>query len=318
MSEEEQKNSGGWISTILEGGLPQIIAGPAGKALSRLIGATIEIPASYVDGVAQGVKDKTAARSIISKAIAEKSAQIAVENPEIMERAVESLLASQYRKQKNKDEIAKLVIEDLNETPPPSDSDGPSEDWMNKFERYAEDASSDELRTMYAKLLAGEIRKERSVSAATLHFVSLLDGDVAELIEQTLPYVANDGLFFSELLNPKMGHVEMTVLEQSGFWTMNSSYTINYPKDGKWIFIAKDDLGCYSEAPPGHEVVFRTCIVSKAGRDLARVINREFDIDAFGKLILTKGSIKVIAGKVVNNGNRYGISNPYEIQRDPS
>ena len=69
-----------------------------------------------------------------------------------------SFLKRQFRAQTNKEEIAKIVVEELKSAPPNQDSEGPSDDWLNKFERYAEDASSDDLRLMFAKLLAGEIR----------------------------------------------------------------------------------------------------------------------------------------------------------------
>jgi len=316
MSEEEQQKSEGWLSTIVEGGLPQIIAGPAGKAISRLIGATIEIPAAYVDGIAQGVKDKNAAKSLVSKALAERAATMAVEDPEIMGRAVDSLLASQYRKQENKEEVAKLAIEGLNETPPPSDSEGPSDDWMNKFERYAEDASSDELRLMYAKLLAGEIRKEKSVSAATLHFVSLLDSDVTTLIERALPYTSNDGVVYQELIKPEFTYLERTVLEQSGFWTMDKLFTVTTGADGKAIQQVREDLGFYAEAPPSHKLQFTVSVLSKAGRDIAKIINRDFEIISLGKLLYTKGATKVIIGKYSKTSQQLELTNTFDIAAD--
>lgn len=296
MSEEEQEKPASWLSTIVEGGLPQLLAGPAGKAISRLIGATIEIPASYVDDIAQGVKDKTAGKSLVSKAIAERAAAMAVEDPEIMGRAVDGLLASQYRKQENKEEVARLAVEDLNETPPPSDSEGPSDDWMNKFERYAEDASSDELRLMYAKLLAGEIRKEKSVSAATLHFVSLLDSDVTALIERVFPYTTNDGVAFLELMKPQLTHLDQTILDQSGFWTMGKSYRLTHQDNGQLIYAVRDTVGLYSEAASKHLMKFDAALLSKAGQDLARVINRDFNAIALAKLFRTKGSTKAAVG----------------------
>lgn len=316
MSEEEQQESEDWLSTIVEGGLPQIIAGPAGKAISRLIGATIEIPASYVDGIAQGIKDKNAAKSLVSKALAERAATMAVEDPEIMGRAVDSLLASQYRKQENKEEVAKLAIEDLNETPPPSDSEGPSDDWMNKFERYAEDASSDELRLMYAKLLAGEIRKEKSVSAATLHFVSLLDSDLTTLMERALPYTSNEGVVYQELIEPEFTYLERTILEQSGFWTMDKSFTISHEEDGAVIEQVRNDLGFYAEAPPSHKMKFTVSVLSKAGRDIVRIINRDFEIISLGKLLYTKGATKVSIGKYSVSGQRKHLTDVFNIAAD--
>ena len=58
---------------------------------------------------------------------------------------------------------------------------------MAKFESYTEDASSDQLQTLFAKLLAGEIRKPGGISPMTLHFVSMLDQEAASLIQRVFP-----------------------------------------------------------------------------------------------------------------------------------
>lgn len=307
--ESSEQPSENWISTIVEGGLPQIIGGPAGKAISRLIGAAVEVPASYIDGFVQGIKDKNSGKSLVAKAVAEQAAIMAVDDPEVMERALNSLLAKQYRGQKNKEEVAKIVIEDLNHNPPPSDSEGPSDDWMNKFERYAEDASSDELRMMYAKLLAGEIRKEKSVSAATLHFVSLLDGEVTSLIERVLPYTTSEGITFTDLIQPELSYVDRTILDQAGFWAMDKNLTLTHAKDGKLIYPVRSALGFYSEGPADHEMKFGAGLLSKAGRDLAKIINRDFEIVPLVKLVLSKGSTKAGFGEY-----KSGPSNTHSIQ----
>ncbi|MEJ6500941.1 MAG: hypothetical protein QNL16_06670 [Rhodobacterales bacterium] len=67
-----------WLENLAEGGLPQIIAGPAGKAISRLLGATIEVPAAYIDGFAKGIKDRTMAKSKLTQAMGEKAAEMAI------------------------------------------------------------------------------------------------------------------------------------------------------------------------------------------------------------------------------------------------
>ena len=100
---------------------------------------------------------------------------MAVADPVILERAKAAMVATAYRHQVNKDAVALKTIETLQTDPPPEDSDGPSEDWLANFESYAEEASSDQLRTLFARLLAGEIRKPSSISPMTLHFVSMLD-----------------------------------------------------------------------------------------------------------------------------------------------
>src|SRR3546814_8158914 len=44
----------------------------------------------------------------------------------------------------------------------------PDDDWMNRFMRFAEDASSERLQELFARILAGEVVRPGSFGAATL------------------------------------------------------------------------------------------------------------------------------------------------------
>ncbi len=66
-----EDTGGSALERVLGGGLPQILLGPAGAAISRLVGATVEIPAAWLEARAQSIRDETEARSLIMKALAE-------------------------------------------------------------------------------------------------------------------------------------------------------------------------------------------------------------------------------------------------------
>src|SRR3546814_13011379 len=55
----------------------------------------------------------------------------------------------------------------------------PDDDWMNRFMRFAEDASSERLHELFARILAGEVVRPGSFGAATLRAVSELDQSIA-------------------------------------------------------------------------------------------------------------------------------------------
>src|SRR3546814_19471102 len=55
----------------------------------------------------------------------------------------------------------------------------PDDDWMNRFMRFAEDASSERLQELFARILAGEVVRPGSFGAATLRAVSELDQSIA-------------------------------------------------------------------------------------------------------------------------------------------
>lgn len=171
----------GWLGEVLQGGVPQLIAGPAGKAISRLIAAGADIPAAWIEGIAQGVRDKTSGRSQVSKAIAAKAAEMATDDPKVMDRALDALLTKSYKAQTNREEVAKVAVEELKQLPPPDDArEGPSDDWMNVFIRFAEDASSKKLQEMFGRILAGEVTQPGAFSLATLRTIAELDQQTAQ------------------------------------------------------------------------------------------------------------------------------------------
>ncbi|MEH6739579.1 MAG: DUF2806 domain-containing protein [Sulfitobacter sp.] len=312
MPSEEKKTN--WLEVLVEGGLPQLIAGPAGKAISRLLGAAVEVPATYIDSFAQGIKDNTAAKSNLTKAMGEKVAEMVVADPEIMDRAVNSLLAKQLRAQTNKEEIVKIAMEDLKAVPPSEDSDGPSDDWLNKFERHAEDASSNDLRLLYAKILTCEIRDTGSISPSTLHFVSMLHGDVVRLIERVLPLAGFNGIAYYKAINPSLSHLEQTLLDQSGFWTMEKVLPVTLSDKGRSFINVRADLGFLLIGPINHTLKLQVALLSKAGTDLVKVINRDFDDKSFAEIMFVGGVTQVFAGRPIEGSpGSFHLEDSFEI-----
>jgi hypothetical protein len=181
-----------WLQKL---NIPEIIAGPAGKALSRLIAGVADIPAAYLEQVSQGIRDKTEAKTAMVRAVAEAATKQAIADPELIRRAANAFLAKELRAQSNKEQIARKTVELLQEEAPPGQpdaaSEGPDDDWLNVFERYAEEASTERLQSIWARVLSRQIRRPRSFSLRTLRFVAELDAEVAALFEKYAPRVVN-------------------------------------------------------------------------------------------------------------------------------
>lgn len=324
MTNNETPEGSGWLTTIIGGGIPQILLGPAGKAISRLVGATVEIPAAKLDGIAQGIRDKTEARSQISKAIAKRVAELSIDNPDVMERAMNNMLDREYRVQKNKDAVAVIALQDLHENPPNAESEGPSDDFLTKFERYAEDASSDDLRMMFGKILAGEIRNPGTISPATLHFVSMLDGQTAKLIERALPFRIQGQAIILQCVEPELSIPEIIYLEQSGFWTPDNGLTWTLDDNGVAIKpiqtdkfpIAKGSPGIALHGNPGQKVHLEVGVLSKAGLDLANTIQTPLDVQTFSNILLSKHKIDIVKfGICHHDGVVTSMPNPISTLR---
>jgi hypothetical protein len=88
-----------------------------------------------------------------------------------------NLLAKEYRQQGNREAVAREFLNDLQQTEElPTQSTEPApeldDDWLNVFERYAGDASTDRMQRLWGRVLAGEVRRPGRFSIRTLRFLS--------------------------------------------------------------------------------------------------------------------------------------------------
>ncbi|NMF90988.1 DUF2806 domain-containing protein [Aromatoleum petrolei] len=70
-----------------------------------------------------------------------------------------------------------------------------SDDWLHRWREHAAGVSSDELQSLWGKILAGEIKKPGRYSPRTLEFLKNLSQDEAKAIERLSPFVINDIIF---------------------------------------------------------------------------------------------------------------------------
>lgn len=162
-------------------GIPAALVPASLKALDRLIGAATDVPAAWLTQQKAKIDAQTQAYALVEAEISKAAASEAGADLEIVERAVSVLVRKAYRKQKNREAVAAATVEELivdNEDSPsdskPAESQEPliDDDWLNVFERYAEDATSDRMQKLWGRVLSGEIRHPGKFSMRTLRFLS--------------------------------------------------------------------------------------------------------------------------------------------------
>ncbi|UOK70815.1 DUF2806 domain-containing protein [Ancylobacter polymorphus] len=151
------------------------------KALSNIFGGIVAIPAAWIKRPAQAVEDTTLARSTVTAILAKAVAEKAIKDPLLMEAATELYLPPSIQRTANRIAVGLRAVEyaaeeanDSTQAAPPDD------DWMNRFMRFAEDASSERIQDLFGRILAGEIFRPGSFSMATLRAVSELDQSIAK------------------------------------------------------------------------------------------------------------------------------------------
>nr|WP_245228777.1 DUF2806 domain-containing protein [Pontixanthobacter sp. CEM42] len=199
---------------------------------------------------------------------------------------MQAWLPSALRKQVNKEKIVEAAVEELESS---HESNGNSDhgqaaahevehDWLNMFERFAEDSSSEQFQRLWGSVLASEIRNPKSFSKRTLRFISELDRETATSCELLSKYLVGD--FFPRNL---VGDAQATdfydnfiALEHTGLLTKGLNgveRTYQLGDDGTSIVPGKK-IGLALTGPPGLTITFKTCVIlSKSGHEIFSMLN---------------------------------------------
>ncbi|MEP9396244.1 DUF2806 domain-containing protein [Mesorhizobium sp. KR2-14] len=307
--EEPSSNSAmSWLNQLtVGGGVPQVILGPAGKAISRLVAGVTDIPAAWLESKAQKIKDDTAARSTISGAVASAASNQAALDPMIVDRSLHRWLGEQYRRQENREAVARKtveILEEMLEEAPETEYSSPNDDWMNIFERHAENASSDEFRILWSRVLAGEIRNKGAFSLSTLQFISVLDKETADLINKILPFCIENFIIPIDASKDELLIGEFITLEEAGFLTTaNSQLSIQRtPDENGYVFFG---MGKYNLVVETTQKIFvlNSYKLTKCGTQLAKIIPTNYEKEKIAESLIKSGPEKVHIGHITIDQN---------------
>jgi len=267
-------------------GIPKALLPASLKALDRLVGAAIDIPVAWLGQHKAKIDAQTEAYKSVEAAIAKTAATEAGADSEIVQRALDVLVRKQYRKQSNREAVATAMIEDLSVTPGEQHSTGASasepptslpldEDWLNVFERYAEDASTERMQKLWGRVIAGEVRKPGRYSLRTLRFLS----EFSQADALTFAEFANNA--FSDFAPKKLVSAEgqdirqLIYLESSGLiqgatgFGLSRNMTFNsqgltWTREGTLII--------FFRGAPNGKVESEGCVLTPLGQELVSLL----------------------------------------------
>ena len=154
--------------------------------MGQLSSAVIDFPVAYLEGIADERRAETAARVKLIYRSAEQIAQQMQTDPEYARVAAQKFGNRVIRGQVNLDLISQKAASEIRDAFESTDEsvrdqsdDTVSDDWLNTFEVEARLKSTEEMQTLFGKILAGEIRKPGSYSTRTVRILGSLDQSVA-------------------------------------------------------------------------------------------------------------------------------------------
>ncbi len=179
-------------------GLPDPIKKTFLNVAMRILGGLSSIPRALIERSTQKIIDTTEGRSLVANELANAVANNAVQDPELLQAAAEIYLPDNVRKAKNRIQVAQRAAVQASETTSNgANAAPPDDDWLNLFTRYAEDASSERLQDMFARVLAGEIIHPGSFNLATLRTISELDQQTAQDFSQVWDKSVGDAVDYN-------------------------------------------------------------------------------------------------------------------------
>jgi Protein of unknown function (DUF2806) len=165
------------------------------KAISHLVTGAAEVPSAGFSWLSDRIKDDSFMRSEAMKLIVAASVREAERDPEFASRALTYQSRKLRQEQRNRETIVMKALGNLHETPPPEGfQEEPTDDFLNLFGARAAHASSDELQDLFARILAGEIRKPGSFSLQTIQLVSVIDRRLATALKTARAWIFWDAI----------------------------------------------------------------------------------------------------------------------------
>lgn len=180
----------GIIDAITGSSIPEPIKRNFFKACGQLCTAAVEIPVTYMEGVAAERRAETQARVKIIERSANEIAEQMQFDPEYARAAVKKFGQRVIREQVNLDQITQKAAESLAQSAMQAtvETNSPqaqiSDDWLNVFEKEAGQKSTEEMQSMFAKVLAGEIQKPSAYSIKSIRLLGSLDQQAAKLFKR--------------------------------------------------------------------------------------------------------------------------------------
>ncbi|WP_337025196.1 DUF2806 domain-containing protein [Pantoea anthophila] len=264
-------------------GVPEAIKKPFYKAISDLLGGIVAIPAAKLRQIAQSIDDTTAARKLSSEAMAKVAVNNIIDNEELALIAAEMYLPPMLRKAKNRLEVAKKAAEHL-----PTSSEGenleksaaPNDDWMNNFIRYAEDASSDRMRDLFGRILAGEVSRPGAFGVTTLRTLSELEQDIAEDFTYAWSLSVGDSVDYTDEWKLGVTYSRWQRLIEAGL--MASSYSVrslpHMPNPdidiAIWQPVEADNSWLAITFRKGANVTWEHISFTRVGKQIGKILDR--------------------------------------------
>jgi len=255
---------------------------------------------------ARGIKKNADAESYAAIKKAEAETEIQLLKLQGEEKIAQYVLARNKQKVENVEEIVSKAKQQF--APDEQVSEEPVEkDWMTRFLNIAEEISDDDMQNIWARVLAGEIKKPKSYSLRTLEVLRNLSKEEAALIMKVSNYqVALDLLSTEDFAVNLTDQIALDDINIVCGEELIRTYT---PNKGKISFVLNKQALINIYAPTGVKIELKGFKITKAGIEIMGLIQEHNYVGFYtdlSKYLKSKGATKVTINDIISwNGKQY-------------
>ena len=216
---------------------------------------------------------------VLENAKALSASEAALIEAETKDRIAERIVAKEFRRQENIDSVVEMAANNLANT---TVSDQPvEEDWAARFFNIVQDVSKDEMKVLWAKILAKEIEKPSSYSLRTLEILRNISYEEAELFmkladfvfEQSGCVVFCDG---GDMMKYGISYRDLSKLREAGLLQSGEMVSRTYASSNSGVTTSNlfyGDLFVQVTIPPQtSKIMLPILLLTQAGREIYKLI----------------------------------------------
>ena len=158
------------------------------------------------------------------------------------------------------------------------------EDWYTRFFNIVEDVSDEQLQSLWARILAGEVLKPRTYTYRFLSVLSNISKDELDLILKIAPFITEKLIFHKEKILENYGIPYDLILQLDELGIVNSSgliiHTMKLEAKTKGAFFKTNDYICFIENKTENKITIEVPIfsVNEIGIKLYDLANKMPDL----------------------------------------
>lgn len=261
-------------------------------------------------GTARGEKKMADAKAYAAEVEARTKYKVALIEAQGQETLANYVMAKESRKLSNTMAVIEKAQSHFTEGEKVSD-EPIDEGWENRFFNIVEEISDDELREIWGRVLAGEIKKPKSYSLRTLECLRNLNKEEASLIVKVAPYYVNNDFIYK---NCPISLVENYVLQECGILlddgnSIQFGFRVDAHTNHALVLDCENALVMQNDSDNIIKCDLRIFKLSTAGKEIMNLITIDKDIrDSFIKSLVNdlyaQGFSKIYKQKIIkNNGD---------------